>query len=221
MSTSLKWGILGCGRISNDFVMGLQLVQGAHVVACASRDLSTAQTFGQTHDIATCYDTYEALCADPAVDIVYIGTLHTLHHPHALLALKHNKHVLVEKPIAMNEHQLSQIVAIAREKQLFLMEAMWTRFFPAVRRVRKLLKQGILGQIHCVKADMGFAFAANADRIWKRSLGGGGLLDIGIYPLAFVSMVFDEEPVHVHATGEISKDESVDIYAVVTLHIRV
>ncbi|KDO29325.1 hypothetical protein SPRG_05860 [Saprolegnia parasitica CBS 223.65] len=213
-----RWGILGCGRICNDFVMGLQLVAGASVVACASRSLATAQAFAATHDIPTSYDSYDALCADPQVDVIYVGTLHTLHHPHTLLALRHNKHVLVEKPMSMNQREADEMVALAKEKDLFLMEAMWTRFFPAVRHARQLLSENVLGAVHAVKADMGFAFPANADRIWKRSLGGGGLLDIGIYPLAFVSMVFHgEEPAHVHTVGAVSADEGVDTYAVVTL----
>ncbi|OQR87500.1 dimeric dihydrodiol dehydrogenase [Achlya hypogyna] len=214
----LRWGILGCGRIANDFVMGLHLVAAARVVACASRSLEAAQAFGRMHDIPTCYESYEALCCDPNVDVIYVGTLHTLHYPHTLLALRHNKHVLVEKPMSMNQREAEEMIALAREKNLFLMEAMWTRFFPAVRQVRALLRDGVLGAVHAVKADMGFAFPANADRIWKRSLGGGGLLDIGIYPLAFVSMVFEgEEPENVHTVGATSADEGVDTYAVVTL----
>ncbi|ETW02600.1 hypothetical protein H310_06070 [Aphanomyces invadans] len=218
MSTApLRWGILGCGKISNDFVMGLALVANAQVVACASRSLDAAVAFGTLHGIPTWYGSYDALCRDPQVDVVYVGTLHTHHHPHTMLALSHNKHVLVEKPMALNRRDAADMVSLAKAKGLFLMEAMWTRFFPAIQHVRSLLADGVIGYVHAVHADMGFAFPSSADRIWKRDLGGGGLLDIGIYPLAFVSMVFpDEAPINVHTVGSLS-DDGVDVFAVVTL----
>ncbi|KAF0689479.1 Aste57867_19086 [Aphanomyces stellatus] len=216
-TTSLRWGILGCGKICNDFVMGLQLVDGAEIVACASRSLDTARAFGELHGIPACYDSYDALCADPSIDVVYVGTVHTYHFPHTMLALSRGKHVLVEKPMAMNHRDAAEMVALAQSKNLFLMEAMWTRFFPAVRHARDLLAAGTIGDVHGVHADMGFAFPKDAERIWKRELGGGGLLDIGIYPLAFVSMAFPGQVPHrVHTVGATS-DQGVDLYAVVTL----
>ncbi|RHY33430.1 hypothetical protein DYB32_002094 [Aphanomyces invadans] len=214
-------------------VGGLAVAFQAYAVRMKKASLN-----GKTYvRIPTWYGSYDALCRDPQVDVVYVGTLHTHHHPHTMLALSHNKHVLVEKPMALNRRDAADMVSLAKAKGLFLMEAMWTRFFPAIQHVRSLLADGVIGDVHAVHADMGFAFPSSADRIWKRDLGGGGLLDIGtltrlqrspsscsffidcqgIYPLAFVSMVFpDEAPINVHTVGSLS-DDGVDVFAVVTL----
>jgi dihydrodiol dehydrogenase / D-xylose 1-dehydrogenase (NADP) len=185
--------------------------------ACAARSLSSAQDFAKAHGVATAYGSYEELCKDPAVDIVYVGTLHTSHAEHAQLALAHGKHVVVEKPMAMNAREAAATIALAREKKLFFLEGMWTRFFPAVRHVRALLEQSAIGEVQNVNADMGFVFDKDNDRVWKRSMGGGALLDIGIYPLAFLTLALGSTPEKVTAVGKLSEDEKVDVYANVTL----
>ncbi|CAK4084349.1 unnamed protein product [Aphanomyces euteiches] len=213
----LRWGILGCGKISSDFVNGLHLAQDAKIVACAARTLETSSAFAKLHGIPQSYDSYEALVSDPQVDVVYVGTVHTYHHQHAILALSHGKHVLVEKPMAMNQRDATEMVELAKSKNLFLLEGMWTRFFPAIRRVQELLKSGAIGDVHAVHSDIGFAFAPDNDRIWLRELGGGGLLDIGIYPLGFVSMAYPGEVPEAIQTAGRTSDQGVDVYAVVTL----
>lgn len=165
---------------------------------------------------AHAHGSYEALVADPQVDVVYIGTLHITHFEHTVLALNHGKNVLVEKPMAMNSKQATQAVALAREKKLFLMEGMWTRFFPAVRFVREVLAMNEIGDVHHVSADIGFYFPPDNQRLWDRALGGGGLLDIGIYSLAFVTMVFGGQPQKISAVGKLTEG-GVDIYSSVTL----
>lgn len=190
---------------------------------------------------AQAYGSYEELVADPHVDVVYIGTLHTTHCEYSMLALHHGKHVLVEKPMAMNAAQARQVLALAKEKQLFFMEGaslslswwevcvcgsycllslslagMWTRFFPAVQFTRQVIADGTIGDVHHVSADIGFAFPPENTRIWDRTLGGGGLLDVGIYPLAFVTMVFGGQPENVSAVGKLT-DGGVDLYGTITL----
>ncbi|RLN92864.1 hypothetical protein BBJ28_00024290 [Nothophytophthora sp. Chile5] len=168
--------------------------------ACAARSQATADAFAKAHE----------------VDVVYVGTLHPWHFEHTTLALNGGKHVLVEKPMAMNVTQASAAIALAKEKKLFLMEGMWTRFFPGIRFVRKLLADKELGDVHHMHAAFGVEFDKDNDRMWKNELGGGGLLDLGIYPLAFASMVFGPKPEKITSAGKLN-DGGVDIYNSVTL----
>lgn len=216
MSSPLRWGILGCGRISSDFVKAIQSVDHVVVHACAARAFATAQAFAHDHGVPHAHASYETLVNDPNVDVVYIGTLHPWHYEHTVLALTHGKHVVVEKPVAMNAAQASAAMALARDKQLFLMEGMWTRFFPAVRHVRQLLADKAIGDVHHVHAAFGVPFNAENARLWDNALGGGGLLDIGIYPLAFATMVFGTKPAKITATGQVNEAQ-VDTYGAVTL----
>jgi dihydrodiol dehydrogenase / D-xylose 1-dehydrogenase (NADP) len=217
----IRWGFLGCGRIAQDFATAMASLatenKTAVLQACAARSLANAQDFAKAHGMVSAYGSYEELCKDPAVDVMYISTLHPSHAEYAQLALAHGKHVVVEKPMAMNAREAAATIALAREKKLFFLEGMWTRFFPAVRHVRSLMDQGAIGEVQNVNADIGYVFDKDNDRAWKRSLGGGGLLDIGIYPLAFVTMVFGWQPEKVTAVGKLSEDEKVDVYANVTL----
>ncbi|KAG6599575.1 Dimeric dihydrodiol dehydrogenase [Phytophthora cinnamomi] len=213
---SLRWGFLGCGRISHAFAGAIKTLENVTFQACAARSLENAQQFASAHGVARAYDSYEALCFDPEVDVVYIGTLHPWHCEHATLALNHGKHVLVEKPMAMNSKQSASLIALAREKKLFLMEGMWTRFFPSVRFVRKLIADNEIGEVRHVHAEIGYPFPKDEARLWKNELGGGGLLDIGIYPLAFVTMVFGTKPAKVTSAGTLN-DGGVDTHNSVTL----
>ncbi|KAH7460718.1 Trans-1,2-dihydrobenzene-1,2-diol dehydrogenase [Phytophthora ramorum] len=212
----LRWGILGCGRISHTFVSNAKPLKSAIFHACAARSLDKGQEFAKKHDIPHAYESYEALCSDPEVDVVYIGTIHPTHCELALLALNHGKHVLVEKPMAMNAKEAEAVITLAQQKQLFFMEGMWARFFPAIRFVRQLIDNGGIGDVHHVHSTFGVPFKADNDRIWKKELGGGGLLDIGIYVLATATMVFGFDPEKVTTAGKLS-DEGVDVYNAITL----
>ncbi|CAI5720593.1 unnamed protein product [Hyaloperonospora brassicae] len=212
----LRWGFLGCGRISSDFINAIKSFDSLVLQACAARSLPSAQAFANEHMVHEAYGSYEALVADSQVDVVYIGTLHPWHYEHTMLALKHGKHVLVEKPMTMNAAQASSAIALAREEQLFLAEGMWTRFFPAVRYVRQLLVDKVIGDVHHVHAAFGVQYERDNVRMWHNELGGGGLLDIGIYPLAFVTMVFGAQPDNIVSAGKLN-DGQVDIYNSVTL----
>ncbi|KAG7386810.1 hypothetical protein PHYPSEUDO_015207 [Phytophthora pseudosyringae] len=215
-SHPLRWGFLGCGRISHAFAGAIKPLKTVLFQACAARSLENAQNFASEHGVARAYDSYEALCSDPEVDVVYIGTLHPWHCEYATMALNHGKHVLVEKPMAMNAKQAASLIALAREKRLFLVEGMWTRFFPSIRFVRKLLEAHEIGEVRHVHAEIGYPFPKDELRLWKNELGGGGLLDIGIYPLAFVAMVFGTRPEKVTSAGTLN-DGGVDVHNSVTL----
>ncbi|EGZ19402.1 hypothetical protein PHYSODRAFT_327668 [Phytophthora sojae] len=208
-TSSLRWGFLGCGRISHAFAGAIKPLEHVTFQACAARSLESAQQFANAHGIARAYDSYEALCSDPEVDVVYIGTLHPWHCEHATLALNHGKHVLVEKPMAMNAKQSASLIALAREKKRFLMEGI-------IRFVRKLLADNEIGEVRHVHAEIGYPFPQDEARLWKNELGGGGLLDIGIYTLAFTTMVFGTKPEKVTSAGTLN-DGGVDIHNSVTL----
>jgi predicted dehydrogenase len=160
------------------------------VVAVGSRRRATADEFADRFDVPNRHASYEDLVADSEVDVVYVSTPHPLHHPDALLALRAGKPVLVEKPFTMNAAEAEALVATARAEGLFLMEAMWTRFLPHVLQIRRLLAEGALGEIVTVTADHGQWFAEDRGfRLFAPELGGGALLDLGIYPVSFASMV--------------------------------
>jgi predicted dehydrogenase len=184
----LHWGILGTGGIAGAFAEDLKLTGSGVVTAVGSRTAESADRFAGRLGIPTGHGSYEALVDDPDVDIVYVATPHPLHHANARLALEAGKPVLVEKPFTMNAEEARDLVALARERGLFLMEAMWTRFLPHIRHVRELLPR--LGTVVTVTADHGQWFAEDAAfRLFAPELGGGALLDLGIYPVSFASMV--------------------------------
>jgi predicted dehydrogenase len=185
-----QWGIIGTGGIAATFAADLALTESGVVAAVGSRSQESADRFGDEFGVARRHAGYEALVADPEVDVVYVATPHPMHREDAILALEAGKPVLVEKPFAMNAAEAREIVAVARSKGLFAMEAMWTRFLPHVAQIRDWLAQGALGEIVTVTADHGQWFAEDRDfRLFAPELGGGALLDLGIYPVSFASMV--------------------------------
>jgi uncharacterized protein (TIGR00369 family) len=189
----VRWGILGTGGIAGSFAADLRLTDSAVVVAVGSRSQASADRFADEFGIAGRHGSYESLVADPAVDVVYVATPHPMHHDNAILALRAGKHVLVEKPFTMNAAEARDIVGVARERGLFAMEAMWTRFLPHVAVIRDWLAQGRLGEIVTVTADHGQWFAEDAGfRLFAPELGGGALLDLGVYPVSFASMVLGQ-----------------------------
>ena len=186
----IRWGIIGTGLISSAFAADLEFTDSGTVAAVGSRRRETAEEFGERFGVPNRHGGYEALVADPEVDAVYVGTPHPMHHEDALLALRAGKPVLVEKAFTMNAAEAEELVATAREAGLFLMEAMWMRFVPHIVEIRRLLAAGSLGEIITVTADHGQWFAEDRDfRLFAPELGGGALLDLGVYPVSFASMV--------------------------------
>ena len=210
MSEPIRWGILGTGDIARQFASDLALVEGAELLAIGSRRQASADRFGDRFGVSRRYAGYERLACDDDLDVVYVGTPHPRHHADTLLCLGHGKAVLCEKPFALNAAQAAEMVAAARARGLFLMEAMWTAFFPAVRAALKAVGDGVLGVPRLVRAD--FAYAAAYDPAWRLfnpELGGGALLDIGIYTVALAQMFLRDVPTEVHSTVRMA-DTGVD-----------
>ncbi len=187
----VRWGILGTGRIAEAFATGLSALPDADLAAVGSRSAAAADAFAGRFGAARRHASYEALAADPDVDIVYVATPHPLHHANTRLCLEAGKAVICEKPFTLNAGQARDLVALARERRVFLMEAMWTRYLPAVARARDLVAEGAIGEPRLLTADFGFRMAPDpAHRLFDPALGGGALLDIGVYLVSLSSMVF-------------------------------
>jgi predicted dehydrogenase len=190
MTEPLGWGLIGTGGIAETFAADLMFTDSGRAAAVGSRHMHSANRFADEFDIPNRHASYEALVTDPEVDVVYVATPHPMHHANALLALRAGKPVLVEKAFTMNAAEAEELVAVARAEGLFLMEAMWTRFLPHIAEIRRLLAEGALGKIVTVTADHGQWFAKDPDfRLFAPELGGGALLDLGVYPVSFASMV--------------------------------
>lgn len=211
----VKWGIMGTGWIAEQFTGDLVHTVSGVGYAAGSRSLDSAERFAQKFGLTKAYGSYEELVQDPDVDAIYVATPHPLHREHVLLAIAAGKAVLCEKPITVNSRELAEIIDAARSRGLFLMEAMWTRFLPVISQVRAWLKEGKIGEVMMLKADFGFRSEWNPEgRLLNPQLGGGALLDVGIYPLSFASMVFGSAPQKVNSSaliGETGVDEQFSV----------
>lgn len=216
MKKTYKWGILGLGRIAHKFVTDLQSVPNAEVYAVASSSAERAATFGERYGATHRLDNYAALAALEDVDIIYIATPHAFHYEQTMLCLRARKHVLCEKPFAMDKQQAQAMVDYAREHGLFLMEALWTRFIPLFQEALQLIERGVIGEVQTVKADFGFKadWFSQDSRIWNPKLGGGALLDIGIYPLYLATLLFGK-PTEMKASATFSESGVDDNFAAV------
>jgi Predicted dehydrogenases and related proteins len=184
-----NWAILGCGKIARKFATDLKLLPNARLYAAASRSLENAQTFANELGFEKAYGSYEEMVNDPAVDVVYIASPHSHHFEHAMLCLNHRKAVLCEKAFAINSKEVSQMIETARRNNTFLMEAFWTRFQPSFLKVLDIINSGELGALKMVRSDFAFNAEFNPEkRLYSVELGGGSLLDIGIYPI-FMSLM--------------------------------
>ncbi len=196
---TIKWGIIGLGKIANKFASDLLKTKGAKLYAVASRDLEKANSFATQYNATLAYDSYKDLAKNPNIDAVYIATPHSFHKEHAILCMSHGKAVLCEKPFAMNSQEVEEMIAVAKEKNVLLMEALWTYFLPHYQYVLNELQSKRFGNITKLEAD--FGFKPNIDmtsRVFKKSLGGGSLLDIGIYPI-FAALSTLGQPIDIDA----------------------
>ncbi len=203
MGERLGWGILGTGGIAKTFTKDL-LTAGLSVAAVGSRTLEAAQAFGEEFKVPHRHGSYEDLCADPSVDIVYVATPHPFHRANARTALMAGKHVLVEKAFTVNVREAQDLVGLARSKGLFLMEAMWTRFLPSMTTLRSLIAHGELGTLTGLIADhCQYIPQERAARLHLPELGGGALLDLGVYPISFAHDLFGA-PSTIRAVGKLT-----------------
>jgi dihydrodiol dehydrogenase / D-xylose 1-dehydrogenase (NADP) len=207
MKAKINWGILATGSIAAAMAKGLATLPEANLAAVGSRTLEAADRFGQRFGIPKRYGSYEELARDPEIDVVYVSTPHNLHYENCLMLIKEGKAVLCEKPFTINAEQAEEVIVLARDKKSFVLEAMWTRFLPAFVQMRKILKEGLLGEIRMLFASFGFKAAFDPQhRLFNLSLGGGALLDVGVYPVSLASMVFGQPPLissqcHLGKTG--------------------
>ncbi len=206
MSKIIKWGILGSGMIAHEFAEGLKVLPDAKLEAVASKTEGKAESLGKMFGVKKIYNNYEELVKNPAVDVIYIATTHNFHYENVLLCLNHGKPVLCEKPFTLNAIQAEGLINTARSNNLFVMEAMWTRFLPCILKLNELLDKGILGEIQHFKADFGIKQELDPKgRSFNPDLGGGSLLDLGIYPISFARMIYKQSPSIIKSTAYIGK----------------
>ncbi len=212
----IRWGIAGPGNIANKFAQAIKNVSGAELVGVASCSLEKAQAFANKHGIKNAFSSYADMAKSEEIDAVYVATIHPFHKMCTELFLNAKKHVLCEKPIAINVNQLEEIEKCAKKNGVFLMEAMWTRFLPAIKETRDMISRGEIGKVMALEADFCYRETPEAcDMIFDNKRAGGALLDVGIYPLNLTSYLFGNNPETLTATSYI--ENGVDIHTQMTL----
>lgn len=201
-----RWGILGTGKIAHTFAQALKGNENSVLVAVGSRTLERAQAFAEEFGVERAYGSYEELAKDESLDIIYIATPMSAHHDDAILCLNSGRNVLCEKSLALNTAQAEEMTAIAKEKDLFFMEAMWMKLRPTFMKVKQWINDGRIGKVQYIKADFNnyIPYDAN-DRLFRADCGGGALLDLGVYPLTFV-MALLGEPEDIYTRAHMGKD---------------
>lgn len=191
MKKNYNWGILATGNIAHHFANGMHYATAGKLQAVASREMVRAKAFATEFNIPNAHGSYEDLYYDSDVDIIYVATPHNMHYENVKGALNAGKHVLCEKAFTLYAQQAQELIEIARKKNVFLMEAMWNRFQPVTGKVREIINSGMLGEIMHINADLAFRFGFDAEhRVYNPKLGGGSLLDLGVYPISYVSMLW-------------------------------
>ncbi len=206
MSHLIRWGIVGPGRIAHSFAKDLKLIPGGKLTAVASRNLVNAEAFANEYGAEHRFGSYEDLFRSDTVDAIYIATPHTSHAALSIAAMNHGKHVLCEKPMGINQDEVSQMIDAADRNQVFLMEALWSRFNPTIKKVKQLVQAGHIGQVQYLHADFAF-YALDRDengRLLNPDLAGGSILDIGIYPI-FLSYLILGVPKLIQASSKMYK----------------
>jgi len=213
----IRWGILSTANIAHAFVEGVLPLEDAEVVAVGSRAQATADEFADQYDIPRRYASYQALADDPDIDVIYIATPHVYHYENSLMCLYAGKAVLCEKPFAINVTEAQTVLDLAKEKNLFIMDAIWTRFQPAFRKIQSLIMDDVIGEVRLIIADFGI----NRDpdpvhRLFNPSLGGGALLDLGLYPVMLACTILGR-PSAITSTAHMG-ETGVDVQAGIAFH---
>ncbi len=212
-----NWGLIGPGRIAHNFACALKVVKHAKLYAVASRDRQRASDFSAQYNGEKSYGDYQQLLADPNIDAIYIGTPHRFHYEQIKLGLNAGKAVLCEKPLTVNATQAAELIDLAKQKQVFLMEAVWTRFLPIYDEVSRWLNQNLIGDLHSIQSSFGFKIEKNDnDRLYNPRLAGGSLLDMGVYNVNISQWVFKQNPINLSSTATIA-DTGVDEHCAVNL----
>jgi predicted dehydrogenase len=222
MRDRVAWGVIGLGRIARTFARALAHSETGRLVAAGSRTAETARSFGREFRLDRCHGSYRDLIADPEVQAVYIATPHPFHAEPAILAAESGKHVLVEKPMAVNHPQAAAIVEAARRAGVFLAEAFMYRCHPQTARIAALLREGAIGEVRVIQATFSFqSDFDSASRAWNNGLAGGGILDVGCYPVSMARLVAGvaagagfADPVSVTGAGRLNDATGVDEHAV-------
>lgn len=206
MIEKINWGIMGAGRISRTFVNDLKFLSNANVIAVASKDNQKAKEFSSDFNIKYYYDSYKEMVKNDEIDVIYIGTTHNYHYENMMLCIENNKAVLCEKPFTVNSKEALQVISKAKEKNVFVMEAMWSRYTPAYKKIREIIESGLIGDIKFLYADFGFEAPDDPQhRAFNPTLAGGSLLDVGIYPISFAYWIYKKNPIIIETLANIGK----------------
>lgn len=196
----MKLGILGAGGIASTMAKTVAGMKDVEAYAVAARDLERARVFAQKYEVKKAYGSYEKMLADDEVELVYIATPHSHHYLHAKMCLEAGKHVLCEKAFTVNAEQAQKLFDLAKEKKLLITEAIWTRYMPSRKMINDIIESGVIGEVTAVTANLSYT-VSHVERIRKPELAGGALLDVGVYPINFASMVLGDKVKDVKATA--------------------
>ncbi|MDE5416969.1 Gfo/Idh/MocA family oxidoreductase [Labilibaculum sp. DW002] len=203
---TIKWGILGAGRIAKKFAADFKVVTEGDIIAVGSRSKDRSNQFANEFGIANAYSSYEEMLKNENIDVVYVATPHNFHLEHAQLCLHAGKSVLCEKPVTVNSSEFDILQKLAKEKNLFFMEAIWTYYLPAIIQAMQWIKEGKIGKVKQVQVSFGFRGDMDKkERLANPNLAGGALLDIGIYGIAIAELVFDKEVEKIQAIATFSE----------------
>ena len=206
----MNWGIIGCGKIAEKFVQDLRLVEHQVLYGVASRSKDKAQSFAKRNGAQKAYGDYESLCRDSEIDIIYLATPHNSHLEYGLMVMNHGKHLLCEKPLAVNQCQVEELIRASQVNEVFMMEAMWSRFNPIIRQTLELVKDGAIGEISYINADFCFYKEIELEsRLFNPNLAGGALLDVGVYPI-FLTYLLLGKPTEI-VSKSILSEQGVDL----------
>ena len=212
----MKIGILGAGKISHSTVPAMIALEEIECWAVASRSLEKAQAFAEKYGFRKAYGSYEEMLSDPEVELVYVATPHSHHFEHMMLCMAHGKAVLCEKAFTMNAEQAKQVMEYAKAHGIFAAEAIWPRYMPSRKLIDDVIASGVIGKVNTLTANLSYVIH-EVPRIYRPELAGGALLDVGVYPLNFASMVFGNDIVSMESHVEMMHT-GVDRTENITLH---
>lgn len=213
----IRYGIIGPGIIARKFAKDIRMAKDSVLTAVASRSMDKAKAFGEEFNIPNCFGSYEDMVRSDLIDAVYVATPHTLHKGHSILAMKHGKHVICEKPISVNSYELEEMIKVAKENNVLLMEAMWTRFLPAIKHVKKIIESSELGTFKYADLEFGYELGEDypdSGRLLNPNLAGGSILDLLVYPASIMFYLINKDIKEIAVESQVN-DHGVDLDTVV------